>query len=258
MELFLTNDKRRIILTEILRWRYLGTLELSESLQDGTRIGPLRKLLRRMEKDGLVSSYMSAAVKRKFYYASKLTHEQYIGERKWHINEDIKAHDAILSTFLFKLSRCPNVKNPRHFEETRGRSVLNLIEPDATFELDLNGQESLCSVELELNRKSQDLIKKKFKSIYLGGASLGASPFDLVFYLFSDLNILKAYHRYHIEIVEELGIKYADLKIVFAYSDTLPSYYLNLSDIKRLTQEGEIDDLGEFFFEPFKMEPQWN
>lgn len=247
MEILITNKKRRLILSEILHWRYLGISEISEATGWKSSKRALERILVRMEKAGLVQSFSPVMVTRKFWFASKFIHSQYIGEGKWHINEEIKTHDTALSAFLFRLSQLPMIDEATYFESIKERSMINMIEPDGHFYWNLNGRKIFCALEIELNRKNQEKIKSKMKTIYEGSRVLGDSPFRFVFYLFTDMKILEAYKRYHSEVMEDLGLEVNQNRIFFLFTDQIFESNFDVCSIDRVRLNGEIESLGGLF-----------
>ena len=243
MEFFKTNSKRREVLLPLFEWRYLGLSELREaSNYKGTRQG-LSKMMQRLEKDGLVESFLHLYANRKFYHLTKATFKNY-SEEPWYLNQEIRNHDAVASSFLFQIRKVEQVTEaylnfPIGFFEERTRH--RIIETDGFFNANINGALVRFALEIEINRKSSAKIESKYDAYYK------SQEIDGVIYVFNDLSILEAYYKYHEEfLINRLKSK-SHPRIGFCFTDHLGAQNFDFLNMKRISSEGKLDTFGSLF-----------
>ena len=243
MEFFKTNTKRREILIPLFDWRYLGLSEIQEaSGYRRSRVG-LQRMMQRLEKDGLVESFLHELANRKFYSLSKKTFRNY-SDRPWFLNPDISNHDAITSSFLFQIKKLDQVVDaslnfPEGFlKENSGKLS---VEPDGFFTAIRNGNPIKFALEIELHRKSSTMIESKYERYYK------TTDVDGVIYVFSDLSILQAYFQYHEDFLTDRLNREQHSRIAFCFTDNLGSSQFDFLNMKRINSNGQLDTFGSIF-----------
>lgn len=245
MEIFKSNSKRREILLPLFNWRYLGLVEIKQASGYVKSIEGLRRMLLRLENDGLVESFIHRYANRKFYCLTKKTFNNY-SDDPWYLNSETKDHDAIVSSFLFQIKDQDFVEKadlnfPVGFYEIKPE--YRVVEPDGYFTgRRYDGKRGVFALEIELNRKNSSVIESKLEGYYR------ATHIDFALYVFNDLSILKAYFRYNQEFLSENRIPKEKSKILFCLTDHLGEKDFDFCNMVRVTSNGEFSKFGSLFY----------
>lgn len=240
MDIICLTDKRENLIRPLFDWKILGAMELKNLSGYQGNYRNLMKMIKKLEKEGVVNSFTHAMNNRKFFYVSKKAFSHFTDEKSF-INEEIKMHDAIVSTLAFKFNLLDMTKsikiNSDRNVSTSGVFSSGDVEPDATIEYQYHGKVAKLALEVELNRKNSTSITKKFMGYHNDDKT------SLALYFFTNKYHLEAYFNYYNEFRQRNNISIQDVKIVFLYSSKIADFDFDLLSIFWKRPEGEMSNL---------------
>lgn len=242
MELININEKRESVLLPLIKWRILAVTELLELSEYNGNLRNMHKLVSRLEKDNLLTSFIHKYNDRKYVHLTRVAHKE-ISDQPWNISTEIKMHDAIVSTVLYNFSKQEFVNSTtiNYQNISFNQSIFSHgVDPDGMICANRKGRSCNIAIEIELTRKSSSEILKKFKKYNEN------TEFDFVIYFFKCKRTLNTYFKYYEKFCKLVGIAYRDSQVLFCYSTILASTRFQALDTywkKPDASEGTLKDL---------------
>ena len=242
MEILNINLKREELLTPLLEWRILGINELGElgNYQKSERA--LQRIIKRMESEGLVNSFVHKMSNRKFIHLSKIAYKE-MTDASWNVNEEIKMHDAIVACTLYRFSKMSTVDLAQMNYQNIGfnQSIFaHGIDPDGMVRARRRGDVYNIAIEVELTRKNSTEVFRKFK-LYHENTS-----FTWAIYFFKSRRLLDSYFAYYKKFREEFEIPMEKSQMIFCFSDKMAMKEFNPLDCYWKRPDGVDSTLAKF------------
>lgn len=243
MNLMNIDEKRENIIRPLLEWRFLGLSELRAiSKYEGSERA-MQRLVKRLENDGILKSFIHKLSNKKYIQLTRSSYKE-MTDQSWNINEDIKMHDAIVSTLLYKFSledivslTKMNYQNPS-FNQT---IFSHGIDPDGMIRAERKNNVFNIAIEIELTRKNSTEIFKKYKRYHEN------TSFEWVIYFFKNMKTLETYFKYYNEFRDLSNIEMLGSQVLFCYSDKLASNAFSPLECYWKHPDGSDSNLSNFF-----------
>ncbi len=212
------------LLRPLIKWKIL-TLEnlFEESIYQGT-YKTFNKVMRGLEKKGLVQGYRDYFSRKKYIFATELGNELLLKGGKFTPNHHSMFHDTRMVELIRELRLRKNVNEfdlehvYRDFSYDRSDGG---YYPDGVLEVITQADDNVkMAVELELTQKSSTRIQNKYYKF------IKDDTFDYVIFFFPEESILKKY----VEVFQEhLETQHSDL-FIFCHNPHLVKGKINLED----------------------------
>ena len=171
------------ILAQIGKWKVISLKELCNIMAKQVGYKGLAKQITRLEKQGFISSFFSYDNNKYIYLTNKGRNLSPSGVNYCQSEENLN-HDLKCSMVLRELLNFENFTDGEMLEEkTDG------LSPDAKILAKKNHTEYVLALELELNQKSKDRIKEKFKKYS------SYETYSYVLYVFQKPEVMNAYTK---------------------------------------------------------------
>ncbi|OFZ23296.1 MAG: hypothetical protein A2202_02940 [Bdellovibrionales bacterium RIFOXYA1_FULL_36_14] len=171
------------ILAQIGKWKVISLKELCNIMAKQVGYKGLAKQITRLEKQGFISSFFSYDNNKYIYLTNKGRNLSPSGVNYCRSEENLN-HDLKCSMVLRELLNFENFTDGEMLGEKT-----DSLSPDAKILAKKNHTEYVLALELELNQKSKDRIKEKFKKYS------SYETYSYVLYVFQKPEVMNAYTK---------------------------------------------------------------
>jgi len=171
------------ILSQLEKWKVLSLKDLCTMMANQVGYKGLSKQIKKLEEQGFVSSLIIQD-KSKFLYLTNKGVTVTAGGVSYDKSEENLNHDLKCSLVLREFIKYKNFIDGQMLDDRSDR-----ISPDAKIVAKKNNNEYVLALELELNQKSKDRIKEKFKKYSSNDA------YSYVLYVFQKPEVMSTYSK---------------------------------------------------------------
>jgi len=215
-------------LVPLIKWKILRLQLLKELANYHGKINTFRKILIRLENNGIVKSFIEPMNKSKYVYLTK-TGASLVGQTSFkELSNEILYHDSKVVEITRELLKLKSINKVELEHEI---CSLDTLIPDAILSGSKNNINFNLAFELEITQKSKQRIIEKVRDY------LNAVEFDYVLYVFCSEAILKNYTK---TINEKIGEKVWQ-KIIFLYVPSILNGETKLENTKCYFNNQEVE-----------------
>lgn len=205
MEIMELNQQQRAYLGPICKWRIIDLQSLEGMYDFKPNYSTLCRLMRRLEKSGVLASYRRPGENLKYLYLTAHG-EKLIGdhEQPTAINQQTLVHDLRVSLFARRLEELGLIRSSMLEHEIHNKrefGSMGRVVPDARLCGRRLGKDFTMALEVELTVKSYPRVAEKVRQY------LENSPYDYVMYVFERANHLKSYQAMLTEKLNDVDLR---------------------------------------------------
>jgi len=220
-KLFLPIGSYENILAQIGRWKVISIKNLYEIMPVAISYQGFAKQIRKLESSGFVSSFLFPDKSKYIYLTRKGVMLVPYGVEYSHSKEMI-VHDLKCGIVLRELLKFENFMEGQILgDKSEG------LSPDAKILAKKKDKEYVLALELELNQKSKDRIKEKFKKYS------SSVTYHYVLYVFQSPEVMNAYTKI-LQAMPEI----VQLKIILLLDTNLSNFNFDFKSAVCFFKEG--------------------
>ena len=181
------------------QWKIMLMEKLFSESQYSGNYKHFQKVLRKLEKKGIIQGFRDLHTRKKFIYATELGSDLISEDSNISPNSNSMVHDAKVSEVVYELRNYKKVNDFELEHIYRGNTQFmparnyDKYYPDAVIKVLKKDKEEKIAVELELTQKAVGRIQNKFYRFVEG------NDIETVLYLFCNKRVMRKY----IEVYKE-------------------------------------------------------
>jgi len=201
----LINSEHLRMIAPLAKWKVLSLKDLKKECGHLYHYSGFQRLMRTLERKGILKGYRDPWNRKKYYYLSELGNKLfYPKNQSSEYSDEFISHDSRVSDISRELLDWGIISKVDI--ESKGSFV-----PDAEFSGGKKSQSYVMAFELEISRKSKERIRNKL--IHYGKSSI----FDFILYIFATEGLRDLFK----EILEEIFPRQYGERFLLFYLPTL-------------------------------------